>query len=241
MITKKSIPHTKLRSKGKYGDLIMVSELLKFEYLLRLIYRDKMLPLMMFVNYLEFLIAMFANSIVVFFRFRHGMHTMGLIMMVSTSIMIMVFNSANLHFILKPFTLPFVALLPFFKDWHWIYAAIVMDIHSLPLLVFLCMYLLVSLVHSIFIFIGKGNVEYGKRGDSWIIWLLEHKWIKVDEYLVQGILEPFITALIALLFWYLGNEVFAIYLWVAASCLFIQELQEQAKHMENRPPVRNQV
>lgn len=125
-------------------------------------------------------------------------------------------------------------LLVFFKDGSTLYRLIIIDIHSNSMLVFSILFCVLTIVHSVIIKAKKGNKSSTKRGESWLYIGLS-KLMRINEYVVCGILEPLIVAAIGYCFWAYGDDLwFALLLCLSAFSTAMQELLDEAHHSKNQ-------
>lgn len=218
----------------KYGDGPLFRAMIRGVYLKRLVAKDKKLAWDILRDNIQFMTAMFADSLGCIFRHKHGTQTRGVILSLCTTILIIVFNSTKAIFIIKP---AMFWASPLYLVKNSIVDMVFVEVHSIGLLIFGLIYLSLSLWHSIMGFIGKGNRILTKRGESWLFEkLLADRGLR-EDYMVQGWIEPSLVALVAWGIWALGDKVFAVYLWIAAISMFTQEQLDKAKRMENQTTV----
>ena len=143
-------------------------------------------------------------------RIKHGpMVGGGFTLTISFLGMALAYNSI---YVWKAFT-PFVALaIPFFPIWTGgddLYRLAFVDIHSENLLIYAGVFTLASLVHTVMIYIGKGNSQVSKRGES-LLYLLLVKLlpsrIRVSEFFVCCFLETSIPIGAGIYLWASGND-----------------------------------
>ncbi|MBL7681771.1 MAG: hypothetical protein JNK00_00305 [Flavipsychrobacter sp.] len=169
------------------------------------------------------------------FRYGYGSRTIGFILSILSTLMLIGYNSTYLFWVAKPF-FPFTAafFIPFVDLKFW-QELVVTDIHSTGLFYYTCLFAAVSLFHSLSIYLGFGNSnDPTKRGNS-IIYMLFFRYTRVPEYLVQGIMEPVIIGITALLCWHiLDDKHFSIFLIISGSSLFMQETLDKANLIKHR-------
>ncbi|MGB0177783.1 MAG: hypothetical protein ACPF9D_11500, partial [Owenweeksia sp.] len=110
------------------------------------------------------------------------------------------------------------------------------EIRSYPLYVFTLFYAASALIHVVMIYIGMGNTDSNKRGDSWLYLLLFKKTDRVTEDLVQMVLEPLIIAGCGYVSWLYKDPVFAFFLWSGAFAVFLQEYLDYAWRKKHDSP-----
>lgn len=216
----------------KYGDPALLLSFSKLKYLKRLLKKDKTLPLSILGDSIQFIIYLFAGSLSCIYRYKHGIQTVGFLSnCYFISVLILVFNAANVSFWLKPIIF-WVAPLSLLK--YDLITLVFKDIHSIGLAIYAVVCLLLNLYHTVSIHIGKGNKSDTRRGESWLYELVFIRFGLKSDYLVQGWIEPIITALIAWAILGLGDTVFGAYLLIAAVCMSLQENLDKAKQIEVR-------
>ncbi len=233
MESKKSNHNFKLRLVKKYGDAAILLGFYTTDWWKTLITKPPLAFWQMFRGYIRFLTAIFANAIGALFRYKHGYQTTGLTLPFCTIVLLVLFNSNMVVFGLKPIMLPVAPFIYLFADmqdkWDWI----IDDIHSVPMAVFTVLYTMISLIHTAMIYIGWGNPDTTKRGNSWLYEFVLKKSGLFTEAFTQAIIEPVLIVLIGWLFWALGDPVFAVFLWIGAACVFTQDGLDWAWQQKN--------
>lgn len=176
----------------------------------------------LFVSSLKFVLALFSDAVGSIFRYKHGIMSKGWILTFYTAVLIILFNSTACYHIFKPFIFWFT---PFFcfagvdKVIIWTLD----EVHSYNLLAFGFLYLMLSAVHVVVTYVGKGNKEASKRGESWLYQFLFRYAGFIPESVIQIVIEPALTFLMGWHFWHSGDAVFGVFLYVSAVCLFTQD------------------
>ena len=180
-------------------------------------------------GYISFMAAVCAHATGVLFRYRHGSRTYGLVMVLMTASWIAVLNSTVPLDLLKPFcfwmapayTAHLGELAPI---WEHLYAMV----HSRALAAYLALYVPLALFHLLGVYLGRGNREATKRGESWLHTYVFSRYGPIGEFTVQAFVEPALTASIGYLSWSMGDVHFAVFLWCAAACTCLQEVLDRA-------------
>lgn len=220
-----------------YGDLAVWHGFYSSKVWNMILYRrDKLLPEIL-RTYFQFNTAMLAYSVNVIFRYRFGSQTTGLIMSIVTLSMLIGFNSNNIWIIFKPIMLFINPIIPFFKDGDDLYDLVFVEIHSMTLLVFTIIFTLATLMHTIMIYIGMGNAETTKRGDSWL-YILISKYMPANETFIAMIVEPLISILIGVAFFKWGDDKWAgVYFCLAGLAVFGQHMLDESQRAHNRTAI----
>ncbi|MBI1183599.1 hypothetical protein GC194_04975 [bacterium] len=218
-----------IRKVKKYGDLALFKSLYEGHFLKQLLGKRPEALGTLILNTLHFSIASLAFGQNALFRRSFGLHTTGFMLSLSYLSFILIWNSAHVPFIFKPFFLPVVPLLPIFRSWSDIYRLIAIDKNSEYVMLYTLIFLIMATIHVCAIYFFGGNPSATKRGESWLYTMLS-KHILISEYLVCGIIEPSISVLLGLIFWKVVHDpYFSLLLWLGASSVFIQQLADQAE------------
>lgn len=226
MITKASKQYFPLRIFPEYGDAAILHLLFTSEFWKNLFIKNKLATFQLFKSFLYWNMAMFMSIATMLFRYQHGQRTTGFILYLSTLVTLVVYNSTEIVFFLKPLAFPVVLALPFFikgQVWDWVFT----DIQSPALLVFTGLYALMGVVQCVFIYAGKGNSELNKRGNSYLFLLL-HRFGLKNELVVQAFIEPVVLGFAAWFLYTQGDIPFAIVLGFSALSLFFAEIMDYA-------------
>ncbi len=229
-------PDLNLRKVDRYGDLPILLQFFTNKNWMMLFSKREQSKLwsILFSKYFKCCTAMSAYSVGALLRFRHGSQSRGLLMFTFTLSYILVFNSETVWIVFKPVMVPIAPLLPLFCDGDKIFKWGFEDIHSTGLLIYACTFAIASLTDIVFTWIGLGNSDLTKRGNSWIYILISKFTDTIDERLVQILIEPVIIAAIAFIPWALGDLAFAIFLWMGSISMFTQEALDEAWTVKNR-------
>ena len=226
MITKASKQYFPLRIFPEYGDAAILHSLFTSELWKALFTEKKLAVFVLLKNFMYWNMAMFMSIATILFRYQLGQRTTGFVLYLSTLFTLVIYNSTEIVFFLKPLAFPVVLALPFFikgQVWDWVFT----DIQSPALLVFTGLYALMGLVQCVLIYAGKGNSELNKRGNSYLFLLLHRLGLK-NELVVQAFIEPVVLGLTAWLLYTLGEISFAIVLGFSALSLFFAEIMDYA-------------
>mgnify|MGYP000168008816 CR=1 FL=1 len=186
------------------------------------------------LQYKQFLAAQFAFVQNAIFHFRFGAWTYGFIILLFANSTIMTFNSTEVPIILKPIVAPFAILTVFFVDLAEFKALIFDKVHSVFLMALMHVFNAFAIIHILSVYMGFGNKSLTKRGESWLFNLFS-LFCKPGQYFVCGILEPAI--MIASGVWVhqgLGDIYGAVFLWICAAAVIMQEIEDKSVEMKNR-------
>ena len=122
---------------------------------------------------------------------QHGVNVTGLCLTVIGSCYISVFNHESVWAIFTPFVAFAVPFIIAFAGWGWqeVCDALFVDVHSLPLAIFNCVFVLSSLTHTVMSWCGL-NKELNRRGKSYLYILtcsLFEKYVTVGEFFINFI------------------------------------------------------
>ncbi len=232
MITQPSNRHFKLRVFPDYGDAALLHTFFTTDFWKNLLIENKLAVFQVLKSFLYWNTSLFMSMGTMLFRFKHGQRTTGFILYFSVVITLMVFNSTHVIHFLKPFAYPMVMVFPFFSEgqlFNWVFT----DIHSIPLLVFTGAYSVMGFIQCSLIYLGKGNPELTKRGNSYLYVLLSKAGLK-NEFPVQAFLEPLLLFFACLFFYLQGDFVFAFVLGAAAFSVLIPEVIDYAHSEKSR-------
>lgn len=179
---------------------------------------------------------MFISPSKSFLRYNHGKRTMGIFIVIASTIMMVAFNTKNTAGYLATF-FPLVApVLPFFMSKEQILESAFVEIRSETLLYFSIAYVGISLIHLLVIYCKRGIHHLpNKRGTS-ILFVLIFRFLRVPEYLVQRFIEPMIVAGAGLLFIHHYDDfTLGLFLIIAAACLFFQECYDGVLKFSIKP------
>lgn len=171
-------------------------------------------------------VAMLSWSTRVFFRYRHGSRTAGLILSTLTAMLMIGLNSKGVFWIFKPFY-TYASPVLFFtnnkNDWM---ETVTGNVHSHAMIYFIAGFALLSFLHTICIYCGFGNkYSASKRGSSWLYRYIFSR-TRVSEYHVQAIIEPALIVLAALALYGYGDRLLAFFLMASALCTFLMEVKD---------------
>lgn len=232
MFTKPSDQNFKIRIFKAFGDAALLHNCFTTDFWKNLFIKNKLAVFQVLKSFLYWNIALFMSVGTMVLRYKHGQRTTGFILWFSTLVTLVVFNSTEVIHFLKPVAYPVVLVLPFFIEgqlYNWIFT----DIHSFPLLVFTGFYAVIGFVQCIIIYIGKGNPELTKRGNSYLFVLLSKIGLK-NELLVQAFLEPLLLGLGCTFFYLQGDFVFAFVLGASGVSILIAEIFDHAHFEKSR-------
>ena len=186
-------------------------------------------------GYLRFTRAMLAFQLWSIFRYKPGYQTTGILLVVASVCFLLGYNSAHVPELLKPFAF---LIVPFFAAPEELHNMVFVDIESEYMLIYSGIFTLSSLAHLVTIWVG-GNSSITKRGESWIALGLS-KFMKVNEYVICGLLEPSIVTGIGLAVWKLGDDLhFAVFLFLIAFSEAVQQLFDKALQAEKESTLKS--
>lgn len=226
----------KLRVTRKLGDLPIWDGLQRTPNF-KLLFTDMDAVLAkIFKDWRQFTTGILASIISVPLRVFHGKNQMGIILTISGTSLMLAANSTHIWFCFASLGIFYIPIVPFFCDWPQIYEYIFVDIRSIPLLCHTILYFLSGLINTIMVYIGKGNKEASKRGDSYIALILRKIFIRKgfmpDEFIISLIEVIFIASLGVFLWRSYQDYYYAIVLWLSAFSELCQQLND--KSYQNR-------
>lgn len=220
-----------------YGDAEILLTLWRTDFWKQLFTKNSHSWMVVLREFFKLKLAMLSFSTNALFRYKFGSRTVGLVLSILATLMIVGWNSSYLYVIAKPI-FPFTAgfFVPF-KDASFWHNLILDDIYSTPMLYYTCAFLTLALVHSISIWFGFGNNDDPtKRGNS-IIYAVFFKYTRVSEFFVQAVLEPVVICLTAGCLWYFTEEkVFALFLATSGLSTLVQEILDRAYQTRMKVP-----
>lgn len=223
-----------IRKVKKYGDSSIYRSCYNAEFLKMIWEKKKGAYGFLLFNVIQLIIGALAYSQNAVFRRKFGFQTTGMALSFIALSVSIVWNSALLPGFFKPLFVPATPLFLVFKDWDTLWRYLTVEITSLSLLIYSAGLLVFSVVHVAMIYFKKGNDSPTKRGESWIYSLVS-KRLKVNEYLICGVVEPGIMMLIGLWYWtYTRDHSFAIYLWCCAGAVAVQQLADVSEQAQRR-------
>lgn len=229
MLTTKSNQAAKLRLVSQYGDLAMFLQFMHSN-IWRAFYTGEKKPYWKIFTWIIFAkIEMFALASRSLFRINHGENSTGVLMSIWTYTLIVTFNAEHVIGFLVSF-IPFIApLLPIFFSFEEFTNYTFIDIHSMPLMVWLILFTGVQSGHLIRIYYFKKTPDdKGSRGSSLILFLLPKK-LKISEFSVQCFIEPGMIILFGIAgLVFLEDKVFFVFALISGLCLSFQELLDGA-------------
>lgn len=179
---------------------------------------------------------MFALPIRNFLRFNHGSRTIGITIIVLSTLMMIAFNTQYMVGYVATF-FPFAApIIPFFMTSDDMIIATFFAVKSNLLLKFWIGFLIVSIIHLIRIYVGWGNFDSPtKRGRS-ILHTLIFRHIRISEKMVKQFIEPLLVSSIGYYCLSAGVDyTLGLFLMIAAFCLFFQENYEALLNFAMKP------
>ncbi len=175
-------------------------------------------------------------GISIIFRYRHGSLVSGIGLTVFFLSMLLVFNSTHLWTpALTPVAVFSIPFLPIWKSADDLYRLAFVDIHSQNLLIYAGLFTLASLTTTVMNWLGYGNKNLTKRGESWLFFLLDKllsRHVKVSEFFVTCFLETGIAIGAGIyLCTYGGDPYFGAFLILMAVNEIILGLTEKSAQM----------
>ncbi len=225
----------KLSRNRKIGDTSIIFGMVNTQFLRMIILKEGAKACYEQLQYYrKFMTALLALSPSVFFRRLFGAETCGFLTTVCGLNFLLVFNSTHIPIIFKPIVALFSPLLVFFKSREELLDLILVDVHSQILIYVAALYTVLSLTHTVMIYAGFGNKKMTTRGVSLI-----HSWISkyrgIDNFTVQGVIEPILTIIIGFVFWELAGDLWAaVYLWISAASVAIMQLTDKSAQMKDQ-------
>lgn len=222
-----------------FGDGELLLRFVKSPFWVKLVTKDGK-PHLSIVNEIwHMTVGMLAYNSSVFFRFKYGARTTGIILTLATILQMVAFNSEYLFTIVKPFY-PFFApaLLPFKDNQYW--TMLVFErVQSKSMLYYTICFSVLSIFHTACIYLGFGNKsDPTKRGTS-LLHEYVFKYTIINQYIIQAAIEPLLVGGIASLWWfYFGDKTFGTYLGLSAVCMFAQELLDHAHQTRMRMSIQ---
>jgi uncharacterized Tic20 family protein len=207
MITSESNRKSSSRNTVKISDLAIIFGATTTSFWKTLFYKTwDEFALLCLKQYFRFNRALSAFQMWCVFRVKPGYQTMGVLVILASLGFQIGYNSTNVANIFKPFGMFFGPPLIFFKTRDQLYELIFIDIESKVLLVYTIVFTLCSLTHLIMIWAGKGNKSITKRGESLIVKGLS-KYMRVDEFIICGLLEPLLFIALGFASWKLADDI----------------------------------
>jgi|GEM_PF-5545110 len=184
--------------------------------------------------YRQFMTALLALCPSVFFRRLFGAETCGLLTTLCGLNFLLVFNSVHIPLIFKPI---FIFISPFLlitRNGEELYDLVFVEVHSQILIYVAALLTTLSLIHTTMIYAGFGNKKMTTRGESWINTWISKYW-SIDNFAVQGVIEPILTIIIGFVFWKMAGDLWAaVYLWISASCVAVMQLTDKSSQMKDQ-------
>lgn len=229
MITNESNINIKPRATIKVGDLAIIHGATQTQFW-KTLFNKHWTEFMILAlrQYLRFNRAMMGFQMWSVFRFNPGYQTTGILLTLASLCFLLSFNSVHVPIWLKPFAMFAVPFVPFFKSPEEIYQLVMTDVESQFLLIYTGLFTLTSVAHLFTIWIARGNNSITKRGESWIGFSLS-RLMKVDEFVICGLLEPLITIGIGIAAWKLvGDLHFGVFMLLIALSEASQQILDKS-------------
>lgn len=175
-------------------------------------------------------------------RTKFGIQNIGfLISLYATGLMVCI-NSEHIHSLLAPFVVVAIPVLLFVYDWGEVYDKAFVEIKSLPLLVTTIFTFVSALVNTLMCYMGFGNANMVKRGESLIFIGLSKLFFRLrfhqrfsnfkpSEFFVICFLECGLTGVLGMLFiMYWDDPTFGWFLVSVAASELVIQLKSKAKY-----------
>ena len=214
----------------KFSDPDLIKGILDAEFWRLVFFRDKKVVWLLFKALVSLKLERFMAPLRAVFRYNHGRRTIGVMISLMSALMMIAFNTHYAVGYLTTF-FPFMApAVPFFMTGEEIKDATFLNIRSQFLMIFWMGYLVISSLHLGRLYKGLGNIEAPtKRGKSWLQTLI-FRHFKLKETIVQRFIEPFLAGMIGYVLLSTGYDfTFGLFLMIASTCLFIQEIYEAVR------------
>ncbi len=217
-------PVAKAAAVLQIGDAAIIEGFITTPFWKQLFYAPGKAFLSLIPRYFAFISALSSYCMVVFFRYKYSAFHTGFIATIMGMSFIVTFNSA-IWLIVKPIFVipaPFIAL---FTDTERLYQFLLINTKSTGLIIYCTIFLMVSLFHTLrMYFYNEDDIPAHGRGYSWIHLLLS-RYISIQEFWVNIIIEPAIFILIGGLMYRQGDYYSAVFFWLSS----VNEIWTQTK------------
>lgn len=232
-----------------FGDPALFFGCLNTPVVRLLIFNTKKGLWLLFKQWKSFNTAVMAFCMTVIFRYRFGIKNCGLGLSLSAISFLLIYNSAEIPIICKPFALFILPFLIIWKDGEELYQMAFVDVHSQGLWIYTMMLTACSIGHVFMVYAGFGNSDLSKRGESWIYTLLtwlqkkypktKYSKINVSEYFICCYVEPIIVIVAGLVLWmYYEDRYFAVFCWLMVTCEILQQLTDKSYQIHQQSVLR---
>lgn len=218
-----------------YGDSAILYGITQTPIFVLLFGRFSRGVLLILKQWVQFTSATMSNGLCPF-RYNHGIQTCGFLLSANTIGAALIINSEHVWAIFYPFAFALGAL-PFFYDWPQIWVWITHEIHSPILLGYTALIFLSSIVSITMCYIGKGNSDITKRGESYLYNGLIRVFPKVQfsEFFICGIIEPSLLAGSGLIAWiYFDDHAFGTFTLLVASSEMISRVKTKTTQLHRK-------
>lgn len=218
-------PKQHIRSACKLGDFELIASLFpKRDGILQMGQARKMGWFMIFSGFVKFMRTLLAFTLSVPFRYHWGSKTIGLLCLYLGATWMIIFNSAQLPWLVKPIvwiSSPFWLI----TKWNEL-PEFALNVHSGALLVFTGLFIAFGTVHLLISWIRPID-DTTRRGHSFL--LLPLKRFKRNFGFMVALLECTLTVLTGYLFFtFYGDSVFFVYCCLSAFSLLTIEIQDKS-------------
>jgi hypothetical protein len=209
----------------KFSDPDIIRAVLNSEIWKHLFLGEKKAAWLFFKAIVLFKMELFISPLRSVLRYGHGRRTTGIIITLMSALMMIAFNTNYVVGYLATFFPLAAPVIPFFMTSDQILAATIADIRSQYLLFFGIVYLVISIIHLVFIYKGGGTTHSipTRRGTS-LLYALLFNHLKLPEYIVQCFIEPILAISIGYVLLSSGTDfTCGLFLIIAGTCLGFQE------------------
>lgn len=206
------------RIRRQFGDMRIAKGLRETEVFKNLFVKWRLAIFNLFKDNLLFQIGAMEYSSLVFFRYRWGKSTNGILLWAGSVLTIAIFNCFLMWKIFKFWGL---ATLPFII---WRYGELTPNyllakVHSNSLAWLMMVSGIIGFMHVVLTYCGFNNSDIEKSGQSWLYNLLK-RFTPISEYRVQSVIEPTLVALTGIFAWkYMHDIWLASWLWLSAGAI----------------------
>lgn len=208
----------------KYADADIIKNVINSDYWKHLFMGDGKASWILIKAIVFFKMEMFIAPLRALLRINHGKRTIGFIIWVMSSLMMMAFNTQHLMGYLATFFPLAAPLMPVLFSAQEIYDALFVSIRSEAILCLWVAYLILAPIHMLRTYKGWGTIEGDTVHGTSLIHLLIGKPLKLSQGVSKIILEPVLIGGIGL-YLMASNADFTcgLFLMISAACSAFHE------------------
>lgn len=214
----------------KFSDPDIIKAVVNSDFWKYLFLGDKKAFWLFFKAIVNLKTEMFISPLKTVLRYGHGRRTIGIMITLLSAFMMMAFNTESVIGALATF-FPFVApAIPFLITGEELKTALFVNIRSVALMYFWLVYLVLSIVHLVWVYQGSDETLPPSIRGIPILHVLLFRYWGISPYAVRQFVEPILAAGIGYILINTDTDfTFGLFLIIAAACLFFQELVEAVK------------